>query len=117
MICCRLLKLRARQVPLVKSRIGPIEITALAFGYVWQVLPRLWLATPNLAFADYSTHPVAVSRLQHLALRYTTVQGDGLRHLAGLAVLFVTTFCIFRREFPSRGRVEQPIDSKVATNW
>lgn len=55
------LKFRAIQVPVVRRYLRPREVVALVLGSIGMLLPILWLATSALAFADYSTHPVAVA--------------------------------------------------------
>jgi protein-S-isoprenylcysteine O-methyltransferase Ste14 len=52
------LKFRAIQVPVVRRYLRPREVVALVLGSIGMLF---WLATPAFAFADYSTHPVAVA--------------------------------------------------------
>ena len=43
-------------MPVAKSRIGVLEILVLMVAVTGLCLPILWLATSNLAFADYDAH-------------------------------------------------------------
>jgi protein-S-isoprenylcysteine O-methyltransferase Ste14 len=54
------IKLRAAGVPVAKRRVGALEVVVIVIASAGMLLPWLWLATPALAFADYSTHPLAL---------------------------------------------------------
>jgi protein-S-isoprenylcysteine O-methyltransferase Ste14 len=49
---------RSRQIKVVKSRRGPLEIVLLTLAWLAFFLPLIWVATPALAFADYPLLPV-----------------------------------------------------------
>jgi protein-S-isoprenylcysteine O-methyltransferase Ste14 len=48
---------RSRGIKVVKSRRGALEIALLALAWLGFFLPLIWMATPVLAFADYSLRP------------------------------------------------------------
>jgi protein-S-isoprenylcysteine O-methyltransferase Ste14 len=50
---------RSRQVKVVKSGRGSLEIVLLTLAWIAFFLPLLWVVSPALAFADYPLHPVA----------------------------------------------------------
>jgi len=49
---------RSREIKVVKSRKGPLEIVLLTVAGLAFVLSLIWVATPVLAFADYPLRPV-----------------------------------------------------------
>jgi protein-S-isoprenylcysteine O-methyltransferase Ste14 len=49
---------RSRRIKVVKSRQGTLEIALLTLAWIGFFIPLIWIATPILAFADYSLHPV-----------------------------------------------------------
>jgi protein-S-isoprenylcysteine O-methyltransferase Ste14 len=54
------IKWRVVGVPVAKRRIGAVEIVLMMVVTAGQVVPLIWLATQNFAFADYSAHPSAL---------------------------------------------------------
>ncbi len=54
------IKARAFGVPVVKRRIGAIEILVILVSVVGWILPLVWLASSELTFADYSQYPSAL---------------------------------------------------------
>ncbi len=54
------IKFRVFGVPVAKRRIGAVEVILVVVGTVGQVLPLVWLATRDFAFADYPAHPAAL---------------------------------------------------------
>ena len=54
------IKWRVVGVPVAKRRIGAVEIVLIMVVTAGQVVPLIWLATQNFAFADYSAHPSAL---------------------------------------------------------
>jgi len=49
---------RSRGIKVVKSRRGPLEIVLLALAWLAFFLPLVWVATAELAFADYPLLPM-----------------------------------------------------------
>jgi len=49
---------RRRGIALVRSRKGNLEFVLLTFAWLSFFLPLIWIATPLLAPADYSLHPL-----------------------------------------------------------
>ena len=49
---------RSRQIKVLKSRKGPLEIVLLTLAWLGFFVPLIWVATPTLAFADYPLRPV-----------------------------------------------------------
>lgn len=50
---------RSRQIKVVKSRRGTLEIVLLTLAWIAFFLPLIWVVSPALAFAEYPLHPVA----------------------------------------------------------
>jgi protein-S-isoprenylcysteine O-methyltransferase Ste14 len=50
---------RSRQVKVVKSRKGPLEVVLLTLAWISFFVPLLWVFSPLLRFADYPLHPLA----------------------------------------------------------
>ena len=49
---------RSHGIPVVRSRKGKLEIVLLTMAWLAFFLPLIWIATPVLAFADYTLRPV-----------------------------------------------------------
>jgi protein-S-isoprenylcysteine O-methyltransferase Ste14 len=49
---------RSRQIKVVKSRKGALEIGLLTLAWVGFFVPLVWAAKPVLAFADYALRPI-----------------------------------------------------------
>jgi len=49
---------RSRELKVVKSRKGPLELVLLTLVSLGFLFPLIWVATPVLAFADYPLRPV-----------------------------------------------------------
>ena len=54
------IKWRVSGVPVAKRHIGAVEIVLIMVVTAGQVVPLIWLATQNFAFADYPAHPSAL---------------------------------------------------------
>ena len=54
------IKWRVSGVPVAKRRIGAVEIVLILVVTAGQVVPLIWLAAQNFAFADYPAHPSAL---------------------------------------------------------
>jgi hypothetical protein len=50
------IKVQSLPVPVAKSRNGVLEVFLVIVGGTGLLLPILWLATSDLAFADYGAH-------------------------------------------------------------
>ena len=48
---------RSHRIPVVRSRKGKLEIVLLTIAWLAFFLPLIWIATPVLAFADYTLRP------------------------------------------------------------
>jgi protein-S-isoprenylcysteine O-methyltransferase Ste14 len=51
---------RSREIPVTKSRKGPLEIGLLTIAWLAFFLPLFWVATPVFAFADYPLYPISL---------------------------------------------------------
>jgi protein-S-isoprenylcysteine O-methyltransferase Ste14 len=49
---------QSHRIPVVRSRKGKLEIVLLTMAWLAFFLPLVWIATPVLAFADYTLRPV-----------------------------------------------------------
>src|SRR4051812_24614139 len=49
---------RSGQIPVVKSRKGPLENVLLTMAWIAFFLPLIWIATPMFRFADFPLHPI-----------------------------------------------------------
>ena len=50
---------RSRQIAIVKSRKGLLEIVLLTIAWLAFFLPLIWVTTPVLNFAEYALHPLS----------------------------------------------------------
>ena len=67
------IKVQSLPVPVAKSRIGVLEILLLIVVVTGLGLPILWLATSNLAFADYDAYLLPLSIYSSQTLRRASI--------------------------------------------